>query len=240
MNSGRAPLRIAHGYGNSRTALDLALAAEVDMIEADIWYRAGRVWVRHERRLGPLPILADQRSKGCRYLGRWAVTVWPNHYLRPEIDALYLEELVERVDGRRRLLLDVKGSYEGKAADAFVSVLAGLPAEQAAVCGQVWGMLDRLRERAPHLPVRYSIERRSQWERFLRLLATDGGAGRVCIQHRFMDEAKARYLGEKGVDVYCWTVDDRDEAERLVAAGVDGIISNDLELLASLGRGEAG
>ncbi len=240
MNSGRAPLRIAHGYGNSREGLAAALAADVDMIEADIWFRAGRVWVRHERRLGPLPILADQRSTGGRYVGRWAVTVWPNYYVRPEIDTPRLEEVVERVGSRCRLLLDVKGGYQGKAADAFVSVLAGLPPEQAAVCGQVWGMLERLRERAPRLEVRYSIEKRSQWERFLRLLESDGDAGRVCIQHRFMDEGKARYLEEKGVDVYCWTVDDRAEAERLVAAGVDGIISNDLELLASLRRGEAG
>jgi glycerophosphoryl diester phosphodiesterase len=38
------------------------------------------------------------------------------------------------------------------------------------------------------------------------------------------------------VDVYCWTVDGRADAEALVSRGVDGITSNDLGLLASLPR----
>jgi len=59
----------------------------------------------------------------------------------------------------------------------------------------------------------------------------------VCIEHRFLNEERTRFIEERGVNLYCWTVDDREEARRLVAAGADGIISNDLELLAELRGG---
>ena len=61
-------------------------------------------------------------------------------------------------------------------------------------------------------------------------------SARVCIEHRFLNEERVRYIEEQGVDIFCWTVDDLTEARRLVAAGADGIISNDLELLAELRR----
>ncbi len=54
------------------------------------------------------------------------------------------------------------------------------------------------------------------------------------MAYGFLDPAKARLMVEGGVDVYCWTVDDWDAARRLVSDGVDGIISNDLRLLAQL------
>jgi glycerophosphoryl diester phosphodiesterase len=75
-----------------------------------------------------------------------------------------------------------------------------------------------------------------QWQRFVEMAPVDPGARRVCIEHRFMDSDKQAFLEEHGVDVYCWTVDDREDAKALVSRGVDGITSNDLDLLASLPR----
>jgi len=69
----------------------------------------------------------------------------------------------------------------------------------------------------------------------MRMVGEDERVRRVCIEHRFLNEERARFLDEQGVDVFCWTVDDGEQARRLVAAGVDGIISNDLGLLAKLG-----
>jgi len=57
------PLRIAHGYGNSRRHLALALEGPVDYIEADVWYQGGRVAVRHERKLGHCPSSSTRRTK---------------------------------------------------------------------------------------------------------------------------------------------------------------------------------
>ncbi len=243
MNSDRPPVLIAHAYGNRRDELQQALAAPIDMIEADVWYRGGKLWVRHERRLGPLPLLMDSRMR-AHPPGPLAIPIWPRYFMRPDVNPLSLPELLESARGRRVLLLDVKGSYDAAGDTAFAAALSRQVAQQAmqeqvAVCGQNWLVLNRLRQVAPHLHVHYSIERPDQWQEFLGMIDRDKGAHRICIEHRFVSEDKALLLEGKGIDVYCWTVDNRTEAERLLAAGVDGIISNDLALLASLAAREA-
>ena len=240
MNSGRPLVRIAHAYGNSRASLRRALATPIDMIEADIWFRVSEVWVRHERRLGPLPLLADHWGPASHSAGPYAVTVWPGYYIRPDVHPLTLGELLDTAVGQRRLLLDVKGSNEGAENDTFAAAVVQQVSKHGSqkkvvVCGQNWTMLNRLREWAPWLEVRYSIERPWQWEKFLDMATSDDTVHQICMDHQLLNEEKARFLAEKGVDVYCWTVDDPVEAKRLVAAGVDGIISNNLALLGSLG-----
>ncbi len=235
------PARIAHAHGNTRQALRHALGADIDMIEADIWYRSGRIEIRHERRLNPLPLLTDKRMRGHKP-GPFAIPLPHGYYVRPDLRPLRLTEVLETVRGSRRLLLDVKGRYRGDQTSAlggFVRALVSRIREQKAegyvtVCGQTYPVLDRLRLEAPDLPVRYSIEKPEQWRRFLRMVESDETVRSACISYRFMDAEKWRVLAESGIDVYCWTVDDPAEAARLVAEGAGGIISNSLPLLAAL------
>jgi len=238
------PLRIAHAYGNTRERLKGALDAAVDAIELDVWYRGGQIWVRHERRLEPLPLLVDRRMRGhspppfsLRLGKRW--------YIRLDFNRLKLDEVLETVAGRKGLLVDLKGVYHGQRnlefARALIRTVRDHNAESwASVCGQFWPVLDDVRREAGDLEVRYSIEHVYQWEKFIRLVGEDERVRRVCIEHRFLNEERTRFLEERGVNLFCWTVDNREEARRLVAAGADGIISNDLDLLAELRRDEAG
>ncbi len=240
MTHGNAPLRIAHAYGNSRKSLQCALAAAIDIIEADIWFRAGEVYVRHEPRLGCLPLLVDRRMWG-HPLPPLSLPLWSNFYARPDINVLRLGELLDTVAGTKRLLLDVKGEYREKKIDEFARTLIGKIAEHGAesyvaVCGQFWPVLHRLPDLAPELEVRYSIEKAMQWERFVGMVEHGAAAHKVCIEHTFLSDGKMRFLEEHSVSAYCWTVDDGHEAARLVAMGVDGIISNDLKMLASLSQ----
>ncbi len=210
------------------------------MIETDVWYRAGRVWVRHEPRLRPFPLLVDKRMRG-HSLPPWSVSSGRRWYVRLDINSLKLDEVLEVVAGTKGLLVDVKGSYRGHKNQEFASALVRTVREHGAegnvaICGQFWPVLEDVRREAPDLEVRYSVERTFQWEKFMRLVGDDERVRRVCIEHRFLNEERVRFLEEQGVNVYCWTVDDREEARRLAAAGVDCIISNDLQLLAELGE----
>ena len=55
------------------------------MIEADVWFRGGKIEVRHERRLGRLPVLADRRRAGRRPIGPWAIPLPRRRYLRLDV-----------------------------------------------------------------------------------------------------------------------------------------------------------
>lgn len=232
------PLRIAHAYGNTRERLEAALAAPIDVIEVDAWYRAGQVWVRHERRLGPLPLLVDKRMRS-HSLPPLSVPLSRHLYIRLDINGLKLDDVLDTVGGAKRLLVDVKGSSGGRRNLEFAQSLVRKIEEHAgetwvAVCGQHWPVLDHVRAEAPGLEVHYSVERPDQWEKFKRLVSDDERVRRVCIEHRFLNEERALFLRQHGVEVFCWTVDHPDEAQRLVASGMDGIISNDLDLLTGL------
>jgi glycerophosphoryl diester phosphodiesterase len=235
---GGRPLRIAHAFGNRRERIEAALAADIDCIEADLWYRGGEIWVRHEHRLGFLPLLYDRKPRGMNSFGPWSLTVFPNHYIRLDVNPLRLTDLLEAAGGKRRLLLDLKDDHSPEKARAYAGALSRVlrdsgHAESVLVCGQT-SVLDSVRKVAPGLDVRYSIERQRQWETFLRRLDADPAIRGVSIHHEFLTEPVIRVLEERGLEVFCWTVDDLEEARRLVALGVDGITSNDLALLAEL------
>jgi glycerophosphoryl diester phosphodiesterase len=101
------------------------------------------------------------------------------------------------------------------------------------MCGQM-DVLDNVRGAGPHLDVRYTIDEQRQWDGFLRRLDADPGLRGVSMNREFLSEEIARFIRENGLQVFCWTVDDPEEARRLVEMGVDGIISNSLPLLEAL------
>jgi len=103
-----------------------ALAADVEMIEVDLWFRAGRIEARHELRVGWLAVLADKRRRGPTGIGPWAVPLPRGHYARLDLRSLLLPELLQTTGGTKRLLLDVKAVDAGPA-EEFAKALAPLP-----------------------------------------------------------------------------------------------------------------
>ena len=236
--------RIAHGYGNSRRYLALALEGPVDYVEADVWYQGDRVAVRHERRLGPLPILFDEKHKDHighgpgRYglsLGRW--------YVKLQIRTLYLEDILALARGQRPLLVDVKWSPGGRQS-AFARALAqtvrlaGM-ADDVTFCGQNWPVLQRLRVIDPGLRVHYSIGTQRQLPAFGHVPQDETLQG-VCVHQSLLNAQLIDILKRRGLDIWTWTVDDVEQARRLVAMGIGGIISNRLDVLEALSESPAG
>lgn len=234
--------RIAHAYGNNPHAVARALDAGVDVIEADIWLRKGKVCVRHERHLGRLPLLAD-RPMRSHPPGPFSLRLGRRYYVRLDLHPRRLEDLMDDVGERAGLLLDTKGRYRPGEAIDFAQEVARQVGERGAnsrvaVCGQNFELLDCFRMVAPDIEVRYSIERPDQWRRFCWMVESGEPVSRICIQHRFVDKEKADFIRKKRIHAYYWTVDDAGEAARLVEMGANGIISNDLSLLAGLCTGE--
>jgi len=58
-------------------------------------------------------------------------------------------------------------------------------------------------------------------------LAGRAGAGAVMLQHRLVTESAVERAHAAGLPVLTWTVDEPADLTRVVAAGVDGVISND-------------
>jgi glycerophosphoryl diester phosphodiesterase len=51
------------------------------------------------------------------------------------------------------------------------------------------------------------------------------------LQHRLVSSAAVERAHGVGVPVLAWTVDDVADVERVTAAGVDGVITNDPRIL---------
>jgi glycerophosphoryl diester phosphodiesterase len=58
-------------------------------------------------------------------------------------------------------------------------------------------------------------------------LARLAGASAVMLQYRLVTAPAVERAHVAGLPVWAWTVDDRAELDRVVAAGVDGVITND-------------
>jgi glycerophosphoryl diester phosphodiesterase len=58
----------------------------------------------------------------------------------------------------------------------------------------------------------------------------------VGLHHAMLTPEVLAKFKDNGIVVYTWTVDDADRARQLIDWGIDGIISNDLDLLTALAR----
>ncbi|MGQ9571844.1 MAG: glycerophosphodiester phosphodiesterase [Dehalococcoidia bacterium] len=232
------PVRIAHGFGNSRRRLSRALIGPVDLIETDVRFQDGKIVVRHERRLAPLPLLLDRKANlHLKSEHRWRLPLLRS-YVALEGNPLALEEVLAKAKDKRGLLLDLKGEYgerEEALARALAEMLGRMGMErQVAVCGQNWRLLGHLRAVAPHLTVHYSIDNAQQLAAFQAILEHDP-IRRICLNQSLIDEQLVQRLKSQGITIYTWTVDELWRAHELLEMGVDGIISNSLEMLGLLG-----
>lgn len=233
----RETLRIAHGYGNSREWIRQALRIEPSAIESDLWYKDGQIFLRHERRAPLVPILYDQRPDRRKVDGRFVVPLGP-WYIRPDLDPLTLDGMLEEMGNRCGLFLDFKGNYNDATGHEFVKrTLAGLkeyslPREP--IFTGNWLLLNRIKAEAQDSKVYYSLGNLKDWPALLDLVTTGANIDGVSIRAHLLSEERARILKQQNIEIVCWTVNDPGEATRLIDLGADGIVSDDLMLLDSL------
>lgn len=211
---------IAHRAGNNLHHLERALAAGVDAIECDFWHDHGRLALRHERKLPALPVLYD----------RW--------YLRFSWGELSLPSLLREINFRAELFLDIKSSTPKAASvvlDLYHDYEAMMP--RTIVSSPQWRLLDQLAAAGTEMRMFYSVKNLSGVEELLRRCRQDLPPAGTSIRHTLLSEVLIARLHAAGLKVFAWTVNTPLRAHELRSWGVDGIISDDLEVLTRVVHG---
>jgi len=210
---------IAHRAGNDRAALEEALSAGVDAVEADLRWDCGRIVARHVRRLPFLPL----------YWDRW--------YLRVDRSPqLTLDELLERVKGRARPYLDLK-ALARPFPRALLETLRHSALEEAEVCSGHWGLLAELRRSEADLRLIRSVGSRRHLAALLALSPDDALRAGVAIDRDLLDEELAQRLRALRQTLYVWGIDDLEDARRVIGWGASGVIADSLDLLRAVQAG---
>lgn len=209
------PLAIAHRAGNNLDAARAAIAAGVDMLEADVWPRLGRLEIRHVKSIGPLPI----------YWERWYIDSIGGRHVR-------LDELIEGLPPDVRLFLDLKGLHPWLGRRVVNAIREIQKDREIVVCGRNWRHLDPV-ARLPNVHIFYSIGDEKQlanvWDRLGR--QTNPA---VSIHHRLLTEETVARFKNLRTTIIAWTVNDPAIARALFQLGVDGFTSDNREMLADI------
>lgn len=230
-------------------AFDDAIGRGVDGLELDVRLsRDGIVVVHHDRRLERTTSLrgavesytADELARA----NAAAHFVWslagPNPFAGFDGGVPTLAAVLQR-HRDTRVIIELKLDLP-ELADAVLAVVTAADADERVCLGSFgWRVLRAARQRAPHVAtsaareeVRWALYR--SWVRWPVTRAgyrgyqipEMSGATRV-VSRRFVDEAHAADLG-----VQVWTVDEPDDARRLLDWGVDALISDRPDLLHDL------
>ncbi len=208
------PLAIAHRAGNDPALLVRAAEAGVDLVELDVWRCRGRLEVRHEKTLGPVPVLWDRRPP--KLMAAW----------KPR---LLLADLLPAVPDSVEPMLDLKGRDRALTDEVLATMDAVLPGRHYTVCSQSWSLLAGFRG-VPGVRVVQSVGS----ERMLRDLLAGGGAPAVGIDNKLLTAARTERLRGTADLLLSWTVNSADRLRTLLSWGVNGVISDDVELLRTL------
>ncbi len=207
-------LTIAHRAGNSVAGLRAALDAGVDLVEADVHAYRGRLEVRHLKTTGGLPYMWDRGQL----------------VHRRDHEPLELAELVAALDGRSRLMIDLKGAHPQVAPRTAATLRDLAPGAALTVCTKRWASLEVFDP-----PVRrvLSASNRAAVLRLRRRLAAHPAYGVSVRRSLLTPELVAELAGRTEV-VMTWPVDTPGELADARRLGVDAVISKNLDLLRGL------
>ena len=209
-------LAIAHRAGNDLTALRAAVELGVDVLEADVHVRAGRLEVRHSKHLRPLPVLWDRGPAGLELT-------------RTSAPQLELDAVLAALDATTGLMLDLKGPGRVGARVAEL-VHATVPSAPVIVCARWWPSVDALDTLSwvrPVLTARTPLEVRRLGRRLARGLRPYG----VSLHRSLLTSALVARLRDEVEVVMTWGVNDLGALTQVLDLGVNGVISDEADVL---------
>jgi glycerophosphoryl diester phosphodiesterase len=205
----------AYARENSFPAYDLAIAQGATTLELDVRVCADEsLVVMHDDTL--LRTVGDPRRVD-------ALTASCLRELEAEVRPLSLAAVLERYGARTRVLIDLKDphpAWEGRVVEAIER--HGLR-DRAVVQSFDHEAIARIRRAAPWLAVAVLYRRHERPERLEAVRSFASGIG---PWHGRVDAELVVAAHAHGLAVRPWTVDSTAEMERLIALGVDGLITN--------------
>jgi len=219
----RPLLTVAHRAGNDLADLRAALAAGVDLVEADIHLYRGALEVRHRKAVGP----------------HYYWEMWTEIRRRRSMVVPHLHEVLAVAAGDPRLMLDLKGPSPAVAPRVAAAMRAHAPGVRFAVCTRQWRMLDAFAD-DPAAGRVLSASDPLALARLRARLRRERAYG-VSIRLSLLTPAVVAELREATDRVLAWPVDTEQALARARAAGVTGVISKNLPLLQGIvaGRGRS-
>lgn len=211
-----SPFLVAHRAGNDLALLRAAEQSGHDLVEADIHLFHGKLEVRHLKTVGPIPILWD----------RWQLA-------NPFAPRLQLGALLAATDPGTELMLDLKGRNPRLAAGVLAAIEPVLPARRITVCARSWPLLAPF-ERLPGVRSVHSVGNIRQLRALLQMGRTHRLQG-ISIHERLLSAATVAELRDIADVVMTWPVNAASRVRELAEMGVDGLITDRLDLALELG-----
>ena len=206
------PLAIAHRYGNEPDQLAPAVNAGADLIELDLWPYRGRLEVRHLKTMGPVPLLWDRK---------------PYRLVSARAPRLELPELLS-AHGDGELMLDLKGRNTAGATQVREELRRALPGAPYTVCSQSWQLLDAFHDE-PGVRVIHSIGSERRMRAVLQRFPARAEA--VGANVRLLTADRVKRLLERVPLVLTWRINDVDTLDRVLDWGVNGVITDSLDIV---------
>jgi glycerophosphoryl diester phosphodiesterase len=209
-------LAVAHRAGNNLADLRAALAAGVDLVEADVHLYRGALEVRHRKAVGP------------HYY--WEPPTEVNR--RRDLVVPELHEVLEVAAGDPRLMLDLKGPSLAVAPRVAEALRTHAPGVALSVCTKQWKMLDSFTG-DPHIGRVLSASDPLQLASLRARLRRERVYG-VSIRLSLLTTAVVAEIRRATDRVLAWPVDTEAALARARRVGVTGVISKNLPMLKSI------
>jgi glycerophosphoryl diester phosphodiesterase len=232
---------IAHrGYSarapeNTLAAVEAALRAGADAVEWDVHVAAcGTPVLIHDAALGRTTNgVGPVRRRTLAQLQALDAGAWFSaDFAGERIPSL--AQALDRVKGRvGRVYTEVKGYRELEDLDRMVRIVRDADLLYDTVfIAMDWGILERIAGQSDTVGIGYIVEERSRFEEAVERASASPRA-LVDLDHRLVlaEPSLVATARARDVEVAVWTVDDVDEARRLVEAGVTRLTTNQVERL---------
>lgn len=201
------PVLVAHRAGNRPASARSALG-RVHLIELDVHRHRGRLEVRHEKVLWPTSRL------------------WERWFLLPRGTSVStLEEVLAAIGPDAALLLDLK-CFTPRSARCIRRAVGDR--QPILVSTRSWWLLREFSDRPGTVMLRSCGSRRQLWFA-LRLPGLSDRCG-IVAHERLLDNATIRAIRSATSTLYTWAVPSVERGADLAAAGVTGLIVDDLDL----------